>query len=161
RKNDYAFDDILTIISNKIKKELNKAILLEKFQFYVSLQQNIILRVIPLFIKDILLKSIGTIVSEHGATTTLSNLGIVSIADEIKPYIDKFDVIAYHDIYLPFKVGISSFDDKLSISFSSILVDTEIQRSFFTFLSKKGIDIRITSSTRESNDGGAKDEVLQ
>lgn len=145
-KNDYTFDDILNIVSNKLKEELDKSVLIEKFRFFVSLQQNIILRFIPLVIKDVLLKSISTIVSERGATTTLSNLGIVKVKPEVGEYIDKFDMITYTDAVLPIKIGLCSFDDKLSISFSSVMTDTEIERSFFTYLSNEGIDVRISSS---------------
>lgn len=153
-KNDYSFDDILDIVSTKIKNELNKAVLLEKFRFFVSLQQNIILRVIPLVIKDILLRSISSIVGEHGATTTLSNLGVVSVTSEVKEYIDKFDVIAYNDAPLPIKVGLCSFEDELCVSFSSVLAETEIQKGFFTYLTSVGIDVRIAASITELDVGG-------
>lgn len=145
-KKDYSFDEILDIVTDKIKTELNKSVLLEKFKFFAGLQQNIILRFIPLVIKDVLLKGISNIVSEGGATTTLSNLGIVSVDGEIKEYIDKFDVITYTDNSLPIKIGLCSFEDKLSISFSSFLTNTEIERGFFTYLESVGVDIRISAS---------------
>jgi|LSQX01.3.fsa_nt_gb NRPS condensation-like uncharacterized protein len=149
-KKDYSFDDLLEAVSNKLKEELDKSVLLEKFRFFANLQQNIILRFIPLVVKNALLRGIGGIISERGATTTLSNLGVISIAREVSEYIDKFDVISYTDNSLPIKVGICSFDDKLSIAFSSVLIDTDIERTFFTYLSNLGIDVRISSSIANS-----------
>jgi NRPS condensation-like uncharacterized protein len=145
-KQDYTFDDLLQIVTTKMKNELDTPILLEKFRVFVNLQKNIVLRFIPLFIKDILLKNISRIVSDHGSTTSLSNLGIVNIKDEIKEYIEKVDMIAYTDNILPIKVGMASFNDNLSISFSSVMNDTEIERLFFTFLTNQGIEVKITAS---------------
>jgi hypothetical protein len=70
---------------------------------------------------------------------SLSNLGIVNIKNEIKEYIEKVDMIGYVDNILPIKVGMASLNDNLSISFSSIMNDTEIERLFFTFLTNQGI----------------------
>jgi NRPS condensation-like uncharacterized protein len=155
-KRDYTFDEVLEIVSTKIKNELDQSVLLGKFKFFVSLQQNIILRFIPLVLKDILLRSISSVVSEHGSTSTLSNLGIVSVADEVKEYIDKFDLIAYNDATLPMKIGICSFEDKLSISFSSVITDTEIQKCFFTYLAEAGVDVSVSSSITEFEAGGSR-----
>lgn len=146
---DFSFEDLLNIVSSKMKKELDKPVLISKFRNFVNIQKNIILRFIPLVIKDILLISIGHIVGDRGATTTLSNIGVVKVREEIKEYIDKIDVVTYTDKVLPLKVGLCSFDDKLSISFSSVLADAEIQRYFFTHLSNKGIDIKLLSSINE------------
>ncbi|MDD2470107.1 MAG: hypothetical protein PHI22_04190 [Bacilli bacterium] len=148
-KHNYSFDDILDIVSSKMKEELNKSVLLDKFRYFASLQQNIIFRFIPLIIKDILLIGISNIVGDRGATTTVSNLGVVDVKEEVKEYIDRFDMISYTDGVLPIKVGLCSFGDKLSISFSSVLADTEIQRYFFTYLSNQGLDIKLSSSINE------------
>lgn len=151
---DYTFDEVLETVSTKIKSELDQDVLLEKFKFFVGLQRNIILRFIPLVVKDILLRSISSVVSERGSTCTLSNLGIVSVADEVKEYIDKFDLIAYNDTTLPMKIGVCSFDDKLSVTFSSVITETEIQKCFFTYLAEQGIDIKVSASISEIETGG-------
>jgi NRPS condensation-like uncharacterized protein len=153
-KKEYSFDEILNIVANKLKEELDESILIKKFKFYVRLQHNIILRVIPLIIKDVLLKEIGGLLSGHGATTTVSNLGIVDVSNEVEEYIDKFDIIPYTDLSLPIKVGICSFKDKLSISFSSYINETDIQKRFFTDLTAAGIEVRIASSVSELDERG-------
>jgi hypothetical protein len=147
--NDYTFDDVLKSVSEQMKKELDKEVLFKKFKVFVNLQNNIILRFIPLFIKDILLRNISRVVSDRGSTTSFSNLGIVNVKDEIKDYIDKFDMIAYTDSTLPLKVGMCSFNDILSISFSTTMNDTEIERIFFTTLTSLGIKVKVSASNKE------------
>lgn len=155
-----SFDEILKIVTSKMVEELNKDVLLKKFRTFVTLQKNIILRFIPLVIKDVLLRGISSMVSERGSTSTLSNLGIVRVGKELGEYIDKFDMIAYNDAQLPIKLGLCSFGDKLSISFSSIISSTEIERGFFTYLSSLGLDVTIASSINESDVEGTQNEIL-
>jgi NRPS condensation-like uncharacterized protein len=147
--NDYTFDDVLNSVSEQIKRELDKDLLLKNFKFFIHLQNNIILRFIPLFIKDILLRNIGKIISDKGSTTSFSNLGIVSVKNEIKEYIDKVDMISYTDSSLPLKVGMCSFNDTLSITFSSTINDTEVEKIFFTTLVERGIKVKISACDKE------------
>jgi len=148
-----SFDEILDIVFLKIKEELREDVLLSKFQFFVSLQQNIMLRVIPLFVKNFLLRSVYSVVSNRGATAAFSNLGIIKMPNEISNYIDKFDVITYNDYSSPIKVGIVSYEDKLSIAFSSVIEDSEIQKGFFTILSKNNVEVKIASSIVDQERG--------
>ena len=148
-KKEFSFEEILNNVSTKMQNELNESVLLEKFKYFVGLQQNIILRFIPLILKDLLLRGISDIVSERGSTTTLSNLGAISVNDEVKEYIDKVDMIAYTDSKLPMKIGLCSFDNKLSISFSKNITDTGIERGFFTYLVNEGIDVKLAASINE------------
>ena len=56
-----------------------------------------------------------------------------------------------YDYSSPIKVGIVSFEDKLSIAFSSVIEDSEIQKGFFTALSKNNIEVKIASSIIEQD----------
>lgn len=145
-KKDYSFDDVLEIVSSEMKRELDKDVLLNNFKNYVRLHKNIVLRFIPLFIKDLILREVNRVVSKRGATSSLSNIGVIKMPDEVSKYIDKFDMLSYIDNSTHLKLGICSFNDNLSISFSSALNDTEIVRTFFTALSSNGVNINISSS---------------
>jgi len=145
-KKDYSFDDVLEIVSLKMKEELDESSLLNNFRSFVKLHSNLILRFIPIFIKDIVLRNINRWVSKKGSTSSLSNLGIIHMPDEVKQYVDKFDMISYTDISTSMKIGICSFNDTLSVSFSSGLNDTEVERIFFTSLTNNGIKVNISSS---------------
>lgn len=154
--NDYSFDDILKIVSDRLAKELDKSVLVNKFRFFARLQQNIILRFIPLVVKDFLLRGITSVMAGRGATTVISNLGIVKISDEVKEFVDKFDIIAYPYDLMPIRVAVCSFEDNLSITFSTSFVNAEIERIFFTYLSSHGIDVNISTSLKDDDGGVSK-----
>lgn len=151
--NDYSFDDILKLVSSKLQTELDKSVLLDKFKTYTTLQQNIALRFFPLVLKDAVLRGVSSLLAGRGATTTLSNLGIIKVDNDVKEFVERFDVITYTEDLMPIKIGMCSFEDKLSVSISSRLINTEIERSFFTYLTKQGIDVGLSTSTNDEEDG--------
>ena len=48
-----------------MKRELDKDVLLNNFKNYVRLHKNIVLRFIPLFIKDLILREVNRVVSKE------------------------------------------------------------------------------------------------
>ncbi|MDD3048619.1 MAG: hypothetical protein PHQ89_01335 [Bacilli bacterium] len=162
----YSFDELLKIISTKLKQELEPNILIKKFKGYVSFQKNIFARFVPLFIKEIILKMSVEIVGKNNVTSTVSNVGSITLPSVLNSFVDKLEIVTYPDRYLPLKIGICSFDNKLSITFPFAIADKEIARYFFKFLSKKGIEVSISSSLAETKDKqknineGDKNEIL-
>jgi NRPS condensation-like uncharacterized protein len=152
-----SFEEISKSISEQLKEGLTEDNLANQFRWYVTLQNNIFLRFIPLFIKTYILRILTNIIGGNNTTSTLSNLGIVEVPKELKRYIDKFDAISYPDRYMPLKVAFTTYEDNLSFVFASFLNDTEIQRNFFTYLTKQGVDVKVSFSISDyKKDGGKK-----
>jgi len=100
------------------------------------------LRVIPLALKNLALR-IAYIISDRSHTSTLSNVGIVNVPDDIKPYINSFDVFVSTN---KLQACLCTYENKLRISFTSAFVSTEIQRRFFRSLTDMGIPLVIESN---------------
>ncbi len=148
----YTFDEMLELISAQFEKQLTKEHLTQTISDNVSTEKNIFVRIAPLFVKDIGVK-IAYIASKKANSAVLSNLGIIEVHDEFKEYIDSFEALMGVSKSEPVKCTICSFDNKLVFTFTSILRDPYLQRTFFRHLSSHGIDVAI-----ESN--GVNNEVL-
>lgn len=146
RIKEYTLDEVYVIVNEQLQSELNQTSLLNKFKASVELHQSIGLKIIPLFIKEILAKYIGGMLSKNETTMVLSNLGQINLGESLVKFIDKFDVIAYTDKPAPIKSTICSFGDNLTITFASVLNDTSIEKYFFTYLSKHGLKVKISSN---------------
>lgn len=81
-------------------------------------------------------------------TAALSNIGVVTLPEEINKYVRQFGVFCSTN---RIQACICSYMDNLVISFSSPFLSTDIQRRFFRILTSMGEDIEITSNIR--NDG--------
>ncbi|MCQ2008398.1 MAG: hypothetical protein ABF629_08245 [Sporolactobacillus sp.] len=139
---DGTFEDVVKKISDDLRVGLSKEKLSQVIETYSAVEHNIFARITPLIVKDPALK-----VAYHYAarrkTAGFSNLGIVSMPKELEAFIRSFD-ICYGSNQL--QVCMCSFQDRLSISFSSPFVSSEIQRRFFRTLTSMGAEVEITTS---------------
>ena len=136
-------EDIIKYVDKYLKNELKKENLFKTMNKFVSFEHNFLIRLIPLFIKNIVLK---TIVYFNKITSSVTNLGVIKVDDNIKDYIDSFEVYVSTD---KMQISMCSYLDKLNISFTSIFVSTDIIKSFYRKLSELGIDVIITTNKIE------------
>ncbi|MGD9566986.1 MAG: hypothetical protein AB7V48_01485 [Sedimentibacter sp.] len=134
--------EVIESLINSFKENLTPEHLGRRINKLSSLEHNYMLRVIPLAVKDIALKIANSIV-DKSYTTTLSNVGIVSMPDELKSFISSFDIFVSTN---KLQACVCSFENKLRISFTSAFVSTEIQRRFFKTLTDMGIPVTIESN---------------
>jgi hypothetical protein len=129
-------------LKEKFKENLTPEVLAGRINKLASLENNYFLRVIPLSIKNLILK-IAYVIADRSYTSTLSNVGIVKMPDDIKPFIYSFDIFVSTD---KIQACLCSFGNQLRISFTSAFVSTEIQRRFFKSLTDMGIPVVIESN---------------
>lgn len=136
------FNDIIQSVDESFKRELEESRLREHMERLIALEQNAFIRVVPLSIKNIILR-LSSLLVDRGVTSSISNVGKVKVSEEFKPYINHFAV--YTSARRP-QITLCSYEDTLSINFSSTFVETDIQKTFFKELSKKGIKIEIITN---------------
>lgn len=147
-KKDRSFEEILEIVKNEMKKELDQEKLYPKIMYCVNAQDNIFLRFVPLFIKNIALKYTFS-KGEVGYTAVLSNLGSFCINDELSPFIERFEFLLSPTLKSRYKTSACSFKDKFVYSFTTNVENTEVQRRFFLTLAEKGIDVTVSCNIIE------------
>ena len=134
--------EVIEALKEKFKKNLTPQRLEKRINKLASLEHNFILRIIPLAIKDIILKIANSIV-DRSYTSTLSNVGVINMPDDIKPFIYSFDIFVSTN---KLQACVCSFENQLRISFTSAFISTEIQRRFFKTLTDMGIPVIIESN---------------
>lgn len=135
-------EDVIEVLKKKFKENLKPEIMARRINKLSSLEHNYVLRVIPLAIKNLILR-IAYAIADRSFTSTLSNVGIINMPDDIKPFIYSFDIFVSTD---KIQACVNSFENILRISFTSAFVSTEIQRRFFKTLTDMGINVTIESN---------------
>ena len=144
-KENYTFEEVLSIVSESLHAQINKEHLEELFSYNVSNEKYLIARAVPLIIKKLAIIYVYTNAALAN-TATVTNIGNVSVVEEYKPYIDMFYAYLAMSKGQYLKGTICSYEDTLVFSFSSILKDPSVQRGFFRRLSKDGLGVRIESN---------------
>ena len=79
----------------------------------------------------------------------LSNLGLVKVPEEFSNLIERYEVNLGKSGYNTKSMGVISFNDKLTITFSSNIEENETEKDYFTMLSSLGANIKIYSNRRD------------
>ena len=142
---EYTFEQVLEIIQKSLKSQIQKENLEELFSSSVSNQKNKFLRMIPLFIKNMVMR-IGYNKSALAHTTTITNVGFVQVEPAYQPYIKMFRSFIAMSKGQSLKGTINSYQDTLVFTFTSIFSDTSVQREFFRKIASDGVTVQIETN---------------
>ncbi len=145
------FSKLLEFTKNDFESRLTKHEVIRTMSSNVKLGNNIFVRLIPLFIKNITIKMSYIEIRKY-TTTTFSNIGRISMMPEYKKYVESFLLLLAPEKAEKIKCSACSYEKNLILTFTSILKDSSIERTFFDFLIKQGIEVKIKSN-------GVKDAI--
>lgn len=144
-KAGYTFEDIVAIVKKSLDSQITKEHLEDLFSYSVSNQMNILMRPIPLPIKNLAINAVYT-KSALANTTTITNIGNISIEEAYKPYIEMFHAFIAMSKGQSLKGTICSYGDTLVFTFTSIFSETMVQRAFFRQITRDGVDVSIETN---------------
>ncbi|WP_353095948.1 hypothetical protein [Tissierella praeacuta] len=142
KNNNPDFEEIIKSVNESFKMELTKEQLDRKLNHFMSLEKNFLARVIPLPIKDYFLR-IANSLNDRKITSSISNIGKIIMPQEFNAYIRQFSICVSARRPL---ITLCTYEDRMVISFTSPFEETDIQKTFFQFLSEKEVEIEITSN---------------
>lgn len=143
---EYTFEQVLDTVTRTMKLEVQPEKLIEKISANVKAEKNIFMRIVPLIIKNIVLKTAFNAYGESLFTCTLSNLGVVKIPESMEKNIDRFEFLLGPPVLNMENCSISSYKDEMIITFTKRMHETDLERFFFRFLTEKGLDITIETN---------------
>ena len=142
---EYTFEQVLEIIQKSLKSQIQKENLEELFSSSVSNQKNKFLRMIPLVIKNMVMR-IGFNRSALAHTTTITNVGFVQVEPAYEPHIKMFRSFIAMSKGQSLKGTVNSYQDTLVFTFSSIFSDTSVQKEFFRKIAADGVTVQIETN---------------
>lgn len=149
RLGDYSFEEICRVIQHKMGAENTAKHMSSVIATNVNDEKNPLVRLIPLPLKNAVMKAIFDSVGERKSCLTLSNLGQVKVPDGMAQYIRRFDFVLGVQAAAPYNCGMLSFGDTVYINFIRNIKEAELERHFFAALQGVGL-----SATVESNRNG-------
>ena len=144
-KKNIEIEDIIQSVKDSFREGMEEEKISNQLNRFMALEKNLLTKLIPLPLKDFSLR-IANKINDREITGTLSNVGRIQMPTEFEPYIRQFSICT--SARRP-QITMSTYNDRLVISFTSPFRETEIQRYLFQFLSNKGIEIEISSNSLE------------
>ena len=151
RLGDYTFPEIVEQIHNYMRYYLNEKLLRGDITTNAATQRHPLIRVVPLFIKDFVVRQFYTKVQDKNSSAGLTNMGALHVPETMKPYIERFDIYMGQPFSSRTNCAIISFGDVLTINFASSIIEADVERYFFRKLVQDGIHVRIESNRSQED----------
>ncbi len=148
RLGTYTFEEIIKHVHNYMRFYINEKFLRGDITTNAAAQRNPFIRVVPLFIKDFVVKSFYSRIQDHNSSAGLTNMGALKVVDDMKPHIERFDIYMGQPFSSRTNCAIASFEDILTINFASSIKETDVERLFFRKLIQDGIHVKIESNRK-------------
>lgn len=144
-KEVYDFAEVLGEVSESLRGQINREHLERVFSYNVSNEKLLIARAVPLFLKNMAMRHVYRS-SALANTTTITNIGNITVAQEYQPYIEQFHSFLAMSKGQHLKGNICSYGGTLVFSFSYDLADPSVQRGFFRKVASDGIPVEVESN---------------
>jgi NRPS condensation-like uncharacterized protein len=148
RLGDYTFEEIISHVHNYMRYNINEKFLRGYITTNAATQRHPVTRVIPLFIKDFVVRSFYTRVMDHYSSAGLTNMGMLKLPEDMMPHIERIDIYMGPPFSSRTNAAAVSFGETLTINFTSTIVEADIERYFFQKLVQDGIHVKIESNRK-------------
>ena len=148
RMGDYTFDEICAAVHHRMGLENNPQTMRAKFAANVASEQSPLLRVMPLFIKNLAMKAVFDTVGECKSCLCLSNLGVVRLPEVMAPYVVRMDFIIGVQAKAPHNCGVLTWNDTVYINCIRSIREPELELHFYRVLHQLGLPVKVESNQR-------------
>ncbi len=144
----YSFDEVLTAVHHYMRSEVTEKLLNAKISTNVRSETRPVLRVTPLFIKNIAMKLTFNLVGDRKSSTSISNLGNVKLPPQMAQYVTRMDFILGPLSRNQIVCGALTYNGKLIMNFVRTIKESTLEREFFRFLVRLGVPVKMESNQR-------------
>lgn len=146
RLGEWTFEEIIEHVHNYMRYYINEKQLRGDVTTNARTKTNPFIRIVPLFLKDFVVRQFYTKVQDKNSSAGLTNMGALQVQEDMKPFIERFDIYMGQPFSTRTNCAIISFEDILTINFASSIVEADVERYFFRKLVRDGIHVRIESN---------------
>lgn len=135
-------EDVITYVADFFKQELTPERIGARMDNLIQFEKNPLVRVLPLELKLIFMQLGAKFRSVGEDTAIFSNIGRIQMPEECTEYLDYFE---FYTTTPSIELCMCSFEDKLTLSFTSAFVTNRVEENFFSKLKELGVNAQMTA----------------
>ena len=146
RLGDYSFEEVCKLVHHHMGLDITPKKMSRRIAANVSSERLLAVRLMPLFLKNIIMKAIFNAVGERKSCLSLSNLGAVQLPESMLPYVERMDFILGPQATKPNNCGVLSFQGTLYINFIRNIRESGLEYHFYRVLQELGLPVTVQSN---------------
>lgn len=148
RLGEYDFEEICDAVRSRMGMDINPKQMSMKIATNVSSERLMAVKIMPLFLKNAVMKAVFDSVGERKSCLSLSNLGAVKLPEAMMPYVERMDFILGVQATAPHNCGVLSFGDTLYINLIRSTCAPELEAHFYRVLRELGLQAEAESNNQ-------------
>ncbi len=148
RLGEYSFDELCDIVYKQMSLEITAKNMSAKMRTNVKDEENMFLKLTPLFLKNIVMKTVFSLVGERKSMLTMSNLGVVKLPGVMQPYVDRFDFVLNVQSTAPYNTSVITYGENAYLTIVRNIKEPRLERALYRILRDEGIKIKVESNQR-------------
>lgn len=149
RLGQYSFREICAAVHHRMGLEVNAKHMGMMITANVSAERVLAVRLMPLFLKNIVMRAVFDAVGERKYCLAMSNLGQVTLPEAMTPYVSHWDFMVGVQATAPYNCGVISYGNELRINFVRSIRQSGLELHFHKALQELGLEAQVSSNQSE------------
>ena len=145
----YDFKEICHVIEHSKGAEVTPKRMSMRIATNVGSEKMLLVKLMPLFVKNAVMKAVFDAVGERKACLTMSNLGKVKLPEPMMDYVQRLDFILGVQATKPNNCGVITFGDTVYVNFIRNIREPALERHYHQVLQSLGISAIVESNHQE------------
>ncbi len=146
RLGEYTFDEICKIVRNYMALDVTAKNMSSKIYTNVKSEKKLFLKLVPLFLKNIVMKCVFDRVGERKSVITLSSLGVINMPSVMYDYVKRLDFILSEQSKAPYNVGVLSYSGITYLNIIRNIKEPRLEMEFYKVLREEKIHVKVESN---------------
>lgn len=143
---EYEFSEICKIVHHWMGLEITPRKMAMMIAANVSSERIIAVKLMPLFIKNFVMKMVFLAVGERKSCLSLSNLGNVRLPEVMESYVERLDFILGVQATAPYNCGVVTYGDKMYVNFIRNTREPRLESAFYRVLQELELPAEVGSN---------------
>lgn len=143
---EYEFAEICRLVQHWMGLDVTPRQMATKIATNVNSERMWAVKLMPLFIKNFVMKAVFNSVGEKKFCLNLSNLGMVKLPEPMQLYVERIDFVLGTQATGPYNCGTVSYGDKLCVNFIRNIREPELETAFYQVLRQLELVAEISSN---------------
>ncbi len=146
RLGEYTFPELCKLVHHHIGSDVTPKRMSRLIATNIGSEKNLLIRLIPLFLKDIVMRTVFDLVGERASCMNISNLGVVKLPESMKPYVQRMDFILSAQARAPHNCSVLTYGDTVYVNMVRNTRESDLEYHFFRVLQEQGLDVLVESN---------------
>ena len=142
-------DDVIKSCTEQLKTKVTTEQLDAQIKFNTGAERNVLMKIVPRWLKTLVLKIAYNVRGNKQESTNLSNIGEVELPADIAHHIKSMYFTLQASRTTQKNMSVIGYNGKLFITFSRRHIENVAERFFFRTLEENGIDVVVCGNYQE------------